>query len=121
MTQAQQLALRPHVVVATPGRLCDLLRSNEGGGGEGALSRVRVLVSLPLWDRLADATQVLDEADRMLTPTFAAELNYLFSVIPIKRQTCLFTATVSPAIMELAEKPPTNGREKPFVYRVESE
>ena len=65
--------------------------------------------------------QVLDEADRMLTPTFAPELNYLFSVIPIKRQTCLFTATVSPAIMALAEKPPTNGREKPFVYRVESE
>lgn len=57
----------------------------------------------------------------MLTPTFAPELNYLFSVIPVKRQTCLFTATVSPAIMALAEKPPTNGRDKPFVYRVESE
>jgi ATP-dependent RNA helicase DDX49/DBP8 len=65
--------------------------------------------------------QVLDEADRLLTPTFAPELAYLFSQIPPKRQTCLFTATVSDAIMDLANKPPAPGKEKPFVYRVESD
>lgn len=57
----------------------------------------------------------------MLTPTFAPELSYLFSQIPSNRQTCLFTATVSDAIMELANKPPAPGKQKPFVYRVESE
>ncbi|WVW83899.1 ATP-dependent RNA helicase DBP8 [Kwoniella bestiolae CBS 10118] len=105
MTQAQQLEARPHIIVATPGRLCDLLRSD--GMSQGKLSRVRTLV--------------LDEADRLLTPTFAPELAYLFSQIPPKRQTCLFTATVSEAIMELANKPPPQGKEKPFVYRVESD
>ncbi|WRT66354.1 ATP-dependent RNA helicase DBP8 [Kwoniella shivajii] len=104
MTQAQQLQSRPHIIVATPGRLCDLLRS---GGSQNTLSRVRTLV--------------LDEADRLLTPTFAPELAYLFSQIPPKRQTCLFTATVSEAIMELANKPPALGKDKPFVYRVESD
>jgi ATP-dependent RNA helicase DDX49/DBP8 len=106
MSQARQLDARPHIIVATPGRLCDLLRS-DGATTNGKLSRVRTLV--------------LDEADRLLTPTFAPELAYLFSQIPAKRQTCLFTATVSDAIMDLANKPPQPGKEKPFVYRVESE
>jgi ATP-dependent RNA helicase DDX49/DBP8 len=106
LTQAQELERRPHVVVATPGRLCDLLRS--GGSGPGnKLARVRTLV--------------LDEADRMLTPTFAPELGYLFSLIPKNRQTLLFTATISDAIMDLAKKPPPPGKQKPFVYRVASE
>lgn len=65
--------------------------------------------------------QVLDEADRMLTPTFAPDLAFLFSQIPANRQTCLFTATVSDAIMELANKTPPPGKQRPFVYRVESE
>ncbi|WVR07019.1 hypothetical protein IAU60_004058 [Kwoniella sp. DSM 27419] len=104
MTQAKELEARPHIIVATPGRLCDLLRSDPMS--QGKLSRVRTLV--------------LDEADRLLTPTFAPDLAYLFSQIPPKRQTCLFTATVSEAIMELANRPPAAGKEKPFVYRVES-
>lgn len=65
--------------------------------------------------------QVLDEADRLLTPTFAPDLAYIFSQIPPKRQTCLFTATVSEAIMDLANKEPAPGKQKPFVYRVTSE
>jgi ATP-dependent RNA helicase DDX49/DBP8 len=65
--------------------------------------------------------QVLDEADRLLTPTFAPDLSFIFSQIPPQRQTCLFTATVSDAIMELANKTPAPGKQKPFVYRVESE
>lgn len=107
MHQAKQLEARPHIIVATPGRLCDLLRSGGSSGGDGKLARVRTLV--------------LDEADRLLTPSFAPELAYLFSQMPPKRQTCLFTATVSDAIMDLANKPPQAGKQKPFVYRVESE
>jgi ATP-dependent RNA helicase DDX49/DBP8 len=57
----------------------------------------------------------------MLTPTFAPNLAYLFSQMPKTRQTCLFTATVSDAILELANKPPAPGKQKPFMYRVESD
>ncbi|WVF71445.1 hypothetical protein IAT40_006249 [Kwoniella sp. CBS 6097] len=105
MAQAKELEGRPHIIVATPGRLCDLIKSDPMS--QGKLGRVRTLV--------------LDEADRLLTPTFAPDLAYLFSQIPPKRQTCLFTATVSEAIMELANKPPAPGKDKPFVYRVESD
>ncbi|RXK34922.1 ATP-dependent RNA helicase DBP8 [Tremella mesenterica] len=105
LQQAKELETRPHVVVATPGRLCDLLRSD--GMSTGKLSRVKTLV--------------LDEADRLLTPTFAPDLAYLFAQMPTKRQTCLFTATVSEAIMNLAKRPPTSGKQPPFVYRVKSD
>lgn len=64
---------------------------------------------------------MLDEADRLLTPTFAPDLQYLFSQIPEDRQTCLFTATISPAIEALAARPPRPGKQAPFVHRVESE
>ena len=123
MTQAAELETKPHIVVATPGRLCDLLRSNATG--QSKLGRVQVLVSyIPRtfeMQRLILFLQVLDEADRLLTPTFAPDLSYLFSQMPPKRQTCLFTATISDAIMQLAQKPPQPGKQKPFVYRVESE
>ena len=120
MQQAKELEARPHVVVATPGRLCDLLRSD--GMSMGKLGRVRTLASLrPNKGYGLSNHQVLDEADRLLTPTFAPELAYLFSQLPPKRQTCLFTATVSDAITDLAKKDPAPGKERPYVYRVESE
>jgi ATP-dependent RNA helicase DDX49/DBP8 len=64
---------------------------------------------------------VLDEADRLLSPTFAPDLQYLFSELPADRQTCLFTATISPAIEALAERAPRKGKQKPFVHRVEAD
>lgn len=105
MKQATELKRKPHVVVATPGRLVDLLKSSSHGQWD--LSRVKTLV--------------LDEADRMLTPTFAPDLKYLFSQLPEDRQTCLFTATISDEIEALAARPPRNGKQKPFVHRVESD
>ena len=42
MTQAAQLEARPHIIVATPGRLCDLIRSDGVKGGK--LGRVKCLV-----------------------------------------------------------------------------
>ncbi|KAI0959640.1 hypothetical protein AcW1_004416 [Taiwanofungus camphoratus] len=101
MTQALELGNRPHVVVATPGRIVDHLKSS---GGEWDLSRIKFLV--------------LDEADRLLTPTFAPELSYLFSILPKERQTCLFTATLTPAVETLAEAPPRPGKLKPFIHRM---
>lgn len=62
--------------------------------------------------------QVLDEADRLLTPTFAPELSYLFDVLPKERQTCLFTATLTPSIEAVAAGPPRPGKERPFIHRM---
>ncbi|KAF8812387.1 DEAD-domain-containing protein [Phlegmacium glaucopus] len=101
MAQALELGNRPHVVIATPGRIVDHLRSSVG---EWDLSRVKFLV--------------LDEADRLLTPTFSPELSHLFSVLPKDRQTCLFTATLTPSIENLIESEPRPGKEKPFVHRM---
>ncbi|KAG1806870.1 DEAD-domain-containing protein [Suillus plorans] len=100
MTQALELGGLPHVVVATPGRMVDHLRSSNG---EWNLSRVKFLV--------------LDEADRLLTSTFSPELKFLFETLPSDRQTCLFTATLTEAIESLIEAPPRSGKVKPFVHR----
>ncbi|KZP32873.1 DEAD-domain-containing protein [Athelia psychrophila] len=102
MSQALELGNRPHVVVATPGRIVDHLRSSTSG--EWDLSRVKFLV--------------LDEADRLLTPTFAPELEHIFSVLPKERQTCLFTATLTPSIESIGSAPPRQGKEKPFIHRM---
>jgi len=96
-----ELENRPHIVVATPGRIVDHLKSSHGGWD---LSRIKFLV--------------LDEADRLLTPTFTPELSYLFNVLPGERQTCLFTATLTPSIESLAEAPPRPGKQKPFMHRM---
>ncbi|KAK7061670.1 P-loop containing nucleoside triphosphate hydrolase protein [Favolaschia claudopus] len=101
MDQALELGNRPHIVVATPGRIVDHLRSSSG---EWDLSRVKFLV--------------LDEADRLLSPTFAPELSHIFGVLPKDRQTCLFTATLTPSIEALAAAPPRPGKEKPFIHRM---
>ena len=106
MKQARELVAKPHIIVATPGRLVDRLNSSSSHG-QWDLSRVK--------------TVVLDEADRLLTPTFAPDLAVLFRNMPEERQTCLFTATISDQIEALVDRPPRRGKEKPFVHRVESE
>ncbi|KAF9247244.1 P-loop containing nucleoside triphosphate hydrolase protein [Melanogaster broomeanus] len=103
MSQALELDGRPHVVVATPGRIVDHLKSSSG---DWDISRVKFLV--------------LDEADRLLTQTFAPELAYLFNILPTDRQTCLFTATLTPSVETLASVPPKAGKMKPFFHRTES-
>ncbi|KAF8655262.1 hypothetical protein AX16_003163 [Volvariella volvacea WC 439] len=101
MAQALELGRHPHVVIATPGRIVDHLRSSRG---EWDLSKIKFLV--------------LDEADRLLTPTFAPELSYLFDILPKERQTCLFTATLTPSIDTLIAAPPRPGKQKLFVHRM---
>ncbi|KAK0191036.1 DEAD-domain-containing protein [Armillaria mellea] len=105
MAQSLELGNRPHVVIATPGRLVDHLNS---GSGEWNLSRVKFLVRFRSWT----------EADRLLTPTFAPELAHLFGVLPTSRQTCLFTATMTDSIENLADAEPQTGKRKPFVHRM---
>jgi len=83
----QMLSLRSgaNIVVATPGRLIDLLAHNAL-----KLDGVRMLV--------------LDEADRLLDLGFGEELNRILSVLPAKRQNLFFSATFPPAIETLAAR-----------------
>jgi superfamily II DNA/RNA helicase len=82
----QMMSLRSgaDVVVATPGRLLDIVAQN-------ALS--------------LDAVQqlVLDEADRLLDLGFAEELQRVLALLPAQRQNLLFSATFAPAVQGLAE------------------
>ncbi|KAJ8100118.1 P-loop containing nucleoside triphosphate hydrolase protein [Lipomyces tetrasporus] len=90
VTQGLALQKRPHVVVATPGRLADHI-SSSGEEAIAGLRRVQVLV--------------LDEADRLLTPGFAEDLEVCMGVMTKakNRQTLLFSATVSQSVMQLKE------------------
>ena len=71
------------MVVATPGRLLDLVDHNAV-----SLSDVQHLV--------------LDEADRLLDLGFADELQRVLALLPAKRQTLLFSATFAPEVEALA-------------------
>ncbi|MBU3710995.1 MAG: DEAD/DEAH box helicase [Limnohabitans sp.] len=73
------------VVIATPGRLLDLVAHNAL-----SLARLQVLA--------------LDEADRLLDEGFAAELNQILAQLPSQRHTLMFSATFAPAVQALAEK-----------------
>ena len=73
-----------HMVVATPGRLCDHIKR-----GNIDLSQLRAVV--------------LDEADEMLDMGFREELEFILSEAPEDRRTLLFSATVPAAIAKLAQ------------------
>jgi ATP-dependent RNA helicase DDX49/DBP8 len=85
MTQALELSKRPHVIVATPGRFRDHLESCSDAI---FLKRLQFLV--------------LDEADRLLDETFADDLSVILNSMPKKRQTLLFSATMTTNIQNLA-------------------
>jgi superfamily II DNA/RNA helicase len=83
----QMLALRggTDILVATPGRLLDLISSNAI-----KLDRVNTLV--------------LDEADRMLSLGFTEELSALLALLPKKKQTLLFSATFPEQVQSLTQE-----------------
>jgi ATP-dependent RNA helicase RhlE len=82
--QREQLARGVDILVATPGRLLDLIDSRWL-----SLSSVQILV--------------LDEADRMLDLGFIHALKRIVKLLPRPRQTLLFSATMPRAIALLAE------------------
>ncbi len=83
--QLKALRGKPTFVIATPGRLVDVLSTREV-----KLQQVRALV--------------LDEADRMLDMGFQPQLEELFREIPRERQTLLFSATLGHAVTEFAQR-----------------
>ncbi|ESR48440.1 hypothetical protein CICLE_v10000409mg [Citrus x clementina] len=84
-TKMQETALRsmPDIVVATPGRMIDHLRNS---------------MSVDLDDL---AVLILDEADRLLELGFSAEIHELVRLCPKRRQTMLFSATLTEDVDEL--------------------
>ena len=89
MPQVRACARGVDVLVATPGRLLDLM--NQGC--------VRL-------DRLS--ALVLDEADRMLDMGFLPDIKRVLAAVPAQRQTLLFSATMPPNIAQLADSLLTN-------------
>ncbi|EEC06117.1 DEAD box ATP-dependent RNA helicase, putative [Ixodes scapularis] len=77
MTQALTLAKKPHVVIATPGRLVDHLENTKGF----SLKALKYLV--------------MDEADRILNMDFEEEVDKILRVIPRERHTYLYSATMT--------------------------
>ena len=99
--QGRDLATRPHIVIATPGRLADHLESCN----TFSLKKIKYLV--------------LDEADRLLEGGFDGQLQTIFEHLPKKKQTLLFTATLNESVDELKSK--LNVQEDFFVWKNEKE
>lgn len=83
MDQARDLMRKPHVLVATPGRIMDHLENTKGF----SLKNLQYLV--------------MDEADRLLDMDFGPALDKILKVIPAKRTTYLFSATMTNKIEKL--------------------
>ncbi|MEM6332888.1 MAG: DEAD/DEAH box helicase [Planctomycetota bacterium] len=81
--QVRALTGTADIIVATPGRLIDLMEQ-----GHANLTAVRTLV--------------LDEADRMLDMGFTPAIRRIVAALPAQRQTLLFSATMPKAIRKLA-------------------
>lgn len=86
VAQALELSRKPHVVIATPGRLADHLRSSN----TFSIKKIRFLV--------------MDEADRLLEQgctDFTVDLETILAAVPARRQTLLFSATLTDTLKEL--------------------
>lgn len=83
--QMRALQKRPHIIVATPGRLMDHMRR-----------KTVVLDGIN--------TLVLDEADEMLNMGFLEDIETILQEIPSNRQTLLFSATMPKPIQLLAQR-----------------
>lgn len=83
MTQTVALAKKPHIIIATPGRLVDHLEKTKGFN----LTALKYLV--------------LDEADRILNMDFEKEVDKILEQIPKDRRTYLFSATMTQKVAKL--------------------
>lgn len=84
-TQIKAVKRGAHIIVATPGRLMDLMRRNVVD-----LSKV--------------STVVLDEADEMLNMGFVDDINFILEHVPLERKMLLFSATMPAEIAQIAAR-----------------
>ena len=92
ITQIHELKHGAQIIVATPGRLIDLMER-----GVVKLENVRNVV--------------LDEADEMLNMGFSDSINTIFEAVPADRNTLLFSATMSKEIEKIAKSYLTDYKE----------
>ena len=91
MDQSRDLMRKPHIIIATPGRLMDHLENTKGF----SLRKLRFLV--------------MDEADRLLDMEFGPVLDRILKIIPTQgRTTYLFSATMTSKIDKLQRASLTN-------------
>lgn len=86
------------ILIATPGRLLDLVGTNSVH-----LGKIEILV--------------LDEADKMLDMNFEQEMDDIFRLIPKNRQNILFSATLNPKLDKIKQKTLT----QPLIITIEAE
>jgi ATP-dependent RNA helicase RhlE len=95
-----RLAARAHILVATPGRLLDLIDRRQV-----SLDRIRLLV--------------LDEADRMLDMGFRPVVEKIVKMTARERQTLLFSATLQGEVGRIAKAYTTNPRRHEHAHSAE--
>lgn len=95
--QFKELARKPHIIVATPGRIIDHIDR-----GTVDLSHITTLT--------------LDEADEMLKMGFQDDIERILQTTPATRQTVLFSATMPPFIKKIA----TNYQKNPVHIKIEA-
>lgn len=83
VAQSLMLTKKPHVIIATPGRMIDHLENTKG-------FNLRPLKYL-----------IMDEADRILNMDFEDEVDKILKVIPKERNTFLFSATMTKKVAKL--------------------
>lgn len=81
--QEQAIKRKPHIIIATPGRLVEHLETTKGF----SLNSIKFLV--------------LDEADRILNLDFEKELDQILRILPKNRNTYLFSATMTTKVRKL--------------------
>ena len=91
-SQIRSLKRGVHIIVATPGRLLDLME--------------RKTVSLSTVHNI-----VMDEADEMLNMGFTDSINAILADVPKERNTLLFSATMSPEIARISKNYLQNAKE----------
>jgi len=82
--QFRELSRNPNFVIATPGRMLDLIRSRK----------------IDLRDF---SSVVLDEADRMVDIGFIKDIKYIISLLPQNRQSLFFSATINKDVKQILE------------------
>ncbi|CAI7664749.1 unnamed protein product [Penicillium glandicola] len=109
--QAIELASRPHVVIATPGRLADHIKTS-GDDTVAGLRRVKMVV--------------LDEADRLLASgpgSMLPDVETCLGALPpsAERQTLLFTATMTAEVRALQSMPAAGNKPPIFMTEIGTE
>lgn len=90
--QIRGLKMGAHIIVATPGRMLDMIRRKKAD-----ISKVK--------------TVVLDESDEMLNMGFRDDLNDILESVPTNRRTLLFSATMPKEVAAIAKNYMTNPEE----------